>query len=255
MKGHLDNICDEVWDTLGLAYSLKLNQGEETITDNIILYLAKQNLNVSVITPMSKADESKYGMDWEWWIGNDSNGWLRFAVQAKKLQQSSNRYATLNHLVGKPPNQRKQHDILKKYASTYGAIPLYVFYNHIIKKNYSTFWNCCQALDERKLGCTITPIKNVTYALATHGHRSFDKIHECEDTVPLRCLVCPKKVTGDGDVKSLFNDKVKIYENLNGLREMSECGEVSLLELPRSLYAHDMVYYPKKIMICDISNY
>ncbi len=71
--------------------------------------------------------ESVKGTDWEWWIGNRTHGYLRYAVQAKKLDAKTNRYSSLNHKVGVGSKTLFQHDILEKYAHVNQAIPLYAF--------------------------------------------------------------------------------------------------------------------------------
>ncbi|WP_300583268.1 DUF6615 family protein, partial [uncultured Pseudoalteromonas sp.] len=95
---HLNIVCDDVWNRLDNSTQFGINQGEETLTDNLLLYLASQKLsNIKIIqTPKNK--EKVKGTDWEWWIGNRKQGYLRYAVQAKKLDLKSGRYASLNHV-------------------------------------------------------------------------------------------------------------------------------------------------------------
>lgn len=125
LKHHLNTVCDDVWNSIGNGKRYGISQGEETLTDNILLYLASQNLPEIKTIQTPKDKESVKGTDWEWWIGNRSQGYLRYAVQAKKLDSKSNRYASLNHKVGVGPNALFQHDILEKYALANHAILLY----------------------------------------------------------------------------------------------------------------------------------
>ncbi|EHO7545990.1 hypothetical protein KMF76_000231 [Salmonella enterica] len=85
LMNHLDIISDDVWKRLENGKKYNIIQGEETLTDNILLYLASQNLSEIKIIQTPKNMESVKGTDWEWWIGNRTHGYLRYAVQAKKL--------------------------------------------------------------------------------------------------------------------------------------------------------------------------
>lgn len=255
LEHHLNIVCEDIWNRLENSKRFGINQGEETITDNLLLYLAQQNLSSIKILQTPKNIESRKGTDWEWWIGNEKDGYLRYAVQAKKLDAKTGRYSSLNHKVGKGSSAIFQHEILENYAKANKAIPLYAFYNHIDKPDYSDNWNCPLPLDHNKLGCTVTPLKNVLTAIKKRGHRTFDKIHEFQETVPLRCLaVCPNIAfrRQDGDVAYLprFGEEAKVYENPFGY--LSEMGHLKSFEqLPSHLYDHKLGYYPKRIMMVE----
>jgi len=248
-------ICDDVWHRLKDSKRLGISQGEETITDNILLYLAQQNIKDISVIQTPKNTESIKGTDWEWWIGNNRKGWLRYAVQAKKLNQKTDIYSSLNHPVGKPPNQEYQHVILEKYANANGAVPIYAFYNHIDKDDYSKLWNCPLPIDVPKFGCTITPLTNVKKAISTRGSRTFDKIHEFPETIPVRCLAeCPRinSIYSGSKKDSIykFGVEAKVYKDPIGL--LNEIKSFNTYEqLPEHLYNHEFGYYPKRILVIE----
>ncbi len=252
---HLNIVCDDVWNRLKDSKRLGISQGEETLTDNILLYLSQKNIKDIRIIQTPKNIESIKGTDWEWWIGNSSTGYLRYAVQAKKLNSKTNTYTTLNHKVGKKPHQEYQHVILEKYAKANGAIPIYAFYNHIEKDDYSKYWNCPLPIDIPKFGCTITTLKNVKKAISTRGCRTFEKIHKFSETIPIRCLAeCPKILaiysgsTKDSIYK--FGVEAKIYKN--AIDSLSEIQFYETYEqLPEHLYNHEVGYYPKRILVIE----
>ncbi|MDA7969086.1 MAG: hypothetical protein MPK31_09215 [Gammaproteobacteria bacterium] len=182
-----------------------LRQGEEGLTSNILREIWRHPGKFPGIYPVqTRANyERVTGSDWEWWFGNDRDGWMGYAVQAKKLytQKSKKKnanwenggYSELNHKVA----GKYQYKILNDYARRRGMIPLYAFYNHIVKTSYGCYWQCCdhpQQPDERKLGITVTPLATVRRALSPKHKmpRTFDAIHKCRRTLPARCLVCPK---------------------------------------------------------------
>lgn len=252
LQHHFNEVCDDVWNRLQNSKAYGISQGEETLTDNILLYLASQNLSSIKIIQTPKNLEPFKGTDWEWWIGNRSTGYLRYAVQAKKLDLKSGRYSSLNHKVG----SKTQHQILEDYARVNKAIPLYVFYNHLESKDYPKKWNCPLPIDHQKLGCTVTPLKNVTKALSIRGSRTFQKIHDFKETVPLRCLAqCPNIAFSRQQNSEIayipkFDLEAKVYPDPWGW--ISEMGHLSSWDQVQSeLYDHELGYYPKRILLID----
>ena len=257
LQHHLNVVCDDIWERLENAKKYGVSQGEETLTDNLLLYLASQNLTSIKIIQTPKNVEGVKGTDWEWWIGNRNQGYLRYAVQAKKLNPNSNRYASLSHKVGVGKGAELQHDVLEKYANANHAIPLYAFYNHLEPSDYPSKWNCPLPFDLTKLGCTVTPLKNIKVALKKRGWRTFEKIHQFPETIPLRCLaVCPNIAFApveDGEAKvRRFGVEAKIYEN--PWKWVSEMGHLNSFEqMPQKYYNHELGYYPKRILLIDTS--
>lgn len=178
-KIYLENIADNTWQNLRDGIAFDVSQGEETISDNILLYLAKLRFSNLRLLKTPKDLEFFKGTDWEWWIGNDKSGWLRYAVQAKKLNAKTLSYMKLNHKVSNSGMSRHpghtihsryphplwsklghpiyQHDILLEYSKLNSAIPLYAFYNFIELKDYRPSWNCRSTMDVSQLGITVTP--------------------------------------------------------------------------------------------------
>jgi hypothetical protein len=133
----------------------------------------------------TRATESTKGCDFELWIGSTSSCWRRYAVQAKKIDFPSGRYASLAHKVGGTP----QIDILDEYAKANLAFPIYCFYNNSAKP-FS--WNCSLPKHSEQLGCSVTPSSVVRAALSKRGGKDFESIHKSAATIPWRCLVrCP----------------------------------------------------------------
>lgn len=66
LKHHLNVVCDDVWQRLENSKRFEISQGEETLTDNLLLYLASQRLSTIKIIQTPKDKESIKGTDWEW---------------------------------------------------------------------------------------------------------------------------------------------------------------------------------------------
>ena len=163
--------------------------GEETITDLLMMDLYIQGSTVALFKQTSKPDEAMWGTDFELWLGSDRLGWFRFAIQAKKLDLRTDRYASLtqSNING------KQIDLLERYAERNRAAPLYCLYNHTDEGDVDDHWHCCTPpADLKELGCSVTPLANIGTAIDEWGGKNFHSIHSNENTLPWKCLVsCP----------------------------------------------------------------
>ncbi|MDN5215031.1 hypothetical protein QQ020_23320 [Fulvivirgaceae bacterium BMA12] len=254
-----EEISENIWHRIKDSELCGIRQGEETITDHILLELfRKQTPNIQIIqTP--KIQEKNQGTDWEWWIGSHQHGWLRYAVQAKKLKSGKNYYGSLNHLVGQKGPKPRQIDVLKRYSKKNKAIPLYCFYNHVNNLKLEKFWNCELDYEKLQFGWTYTPLEIVELALNKKGRRNFQYIHFQKKTLPMRCLVkCP--------------NILRVYHSANALRPYDfedleylqrgyhrslpsifgaaiETGKI--VEFPPDLYNPETNLYPKRIGIIN----
>ncbi|WP_247236133.1 DUF6615 family protein [Telluribacter sp. SYSU D00476] len=245
-------------DRINSADSYGTIYGEETITDLILLELARQNyFNIRILqTP--KPFEAIKGTDWEWFVGSNNFGWIRYAIHAKKLDLSTGRYKILSHKVGKPPKDEYQIKVLRDFAHANGAVPLNNFYNYFPKATQADHWHCQQDFDRELLGWTFTPLKNVEKAINTRGSRTFDKIHRFSSTLPIRCLFkCPffrdlyrdtTTLSQDGD---FFGETFRKVARLSN--EFINAREIGILQyFPHELYNSQVGIYPKRIAIIDL---
>ena len=117
----LECIAEDTWNLLEYAHGHRSPLSEDTITEINLLRLKSAQLpGMKIRRVPSRQEEARTGIDWEWWIGTDGFGWLRYAVQAKKLY-ADGRYRCLKH----PVHGRQQMDILADYSNIKNAIPLY----------------------------------------------------------------------------------------------------------------------------------
>ena len=194
LRTFYESLSRETWERLGYvkeSYTTRgtlgpVRLGEETITDLMMMALYQEGFNVALFEQTSRASESVSGTDFEFWIGSDSAGWFRFAIQAKKLDLKTGRYAHLWH-----ENQHgEQIDLLEHYARVNKAAPLYCLYNYTEDVDDVGHWRRCQrSIDMEDLGCTVTPTSNIREAIDKWGAKNFQSIHRKEDSMPLACLV------------------------------------------------------------------
>jgi hypothetical protein len=202
----LKQMASSAWYRLRAARALGISQSEETLTDIALLDVKLQESKEIALWKATKRDEARLAVDWEWFIGNDTAGWYRYAVQAKKL--TLGRYKTLNQSVrrrGIPPI--RQIDVLEQYATANNAIPLYLFYNYVEQPIQMNIW--LQA-EVSQLGCTLTPLQSVRAMLESAKQPAFDDVYRDRFTIPLyRILSLTRK-----DHTDLYHDAACHYPRL-----------------------------------------
>ena len=145
---------------------------------------------LAYFTQTAKSDEARWGTDFELWVGSVQLGWFRFAIQAKKLNLTDDRYSSFKH----SNSHGQQIDLLERFAQLNHAASLYSLYNFTQNANVRRHYHCCDGTPELKdLGCSITPSSNIRTAMNNWGAKNFNSIHVKKNTLPWRCLVsCPK---------------------------------------------------------------
>ena len=196
LVGNLERLAADTWMRLRDVAALSARSvrfGEETITDLLMLDLNRLGSAKALFRPTSKQVEAIQGTDFECWVGSDNAGWLRFAVQSKKLSLTTGRYDQLGRNV--KSLQKRQIDILEAFAQANRAAPLYCLYNFSKEADSQIHGKCCQGyFSEEQFGCTITASSTIQDVLKVPtGRKNFDYIHRCRYTLPWRCLaLCPR---------------------------------------------------------------
>lgn len=165
--------------------------GEETITDLMMMDLYTLGSTVALFEQTTKRKESRSGTDFELWLGSERLGWLRLAIQAKKLDMRTERFSSLTQ----SNSHGEQIDLLEDYAKFNGAAALYCLYGYDddAEAKEHEYWHCCSRYpDVKELGCAVTPSSVIRDAINTPGTKNFKSIHSNKNTLPWRCLVsCP----------------------------------------------------------------
>jgi hypothetical protein len=251
------DLAQDTWERLRDAHVLGMRIGEAGITDLLLLEIKRANLpNLTVLKTPNNLEPDQ-GTDWEWWIGSPCTGWLRYAVQAKKLYTSTRSYSALGHKVGGVP----QIDTLEQYATVNGAIPLYCFFNHCDWVDLVGCWQCRLPRQDSQLGCTISPSFVVRQALANRGQRTFEFIHSHSQSLPWRCLVgCPllrllyrpDTVEGKALAVQMFDREITVYPQLPpGFETAIGTGETAFLS--PEFYSEEAGSHPRRILVADFS--
>ncbi|MBO6857451.1 DUF6615 family protein [Roseibium sp.] len=124
-----------VWNRQAQAFTHGLSLQEETLTEMLLLQIAKRGAQDGLKVKMfSRAEESINGADWEWFFRTPECG-IGFRIQAKRLYRNENaegRYGGLKKASS------QADDLINQSGSNN---PIYVFYNHSwTLDSQSRFW-------------------------------------------------------------------------------------------------------------------
>jgi len=251
----LEQLADDAWHRIHDGHQLGVTQGEESLSDHLLLQLRRINPAGITVLKTPKNIERHKGTDWEWWIGSPQRGWIRYAVQAKKLNLRTGRYDDLAHRIGR----RLQVDILRRYAAVNHAVALYCLYNYTDASDLAPFWRCPLPCQDSQLGCTVTPAEEVRRAIGKRGCRTFTYFHQRRRTVPWRCLVrCPQiNAIHQGDragARVRFGHEITLHRTLPPGFLPTLNGDGGELEaFSPEYYDPTVEYYPRRIMVIDTS--
>lgn len=186
-----EDLARSTWNLLATGHEYHCIPSEETLTDLNLLHLARSGIPFLKIIKASKFIEGQCGFDWEWWIGSDRFGWLRYVIQAKKLNLRTDRYTGLRQRT----KGKLQLDVLKDFARCQRAIPLYCFYNFIdeAENPVRAYWTCYGEFEAEQLGCTLASLDVVERALKHRKAPSALTLHTSRGelggvAIPWRCM-------------------------------------------------------------------
>lgn len=168
-----------IWYEKAQAARLGLFLNEETITETILLNLARRfHGGKLLIRPFTKAAETKNGADWEFWVvqGHDSLG---FRVQAKRLFPSGY-YGSLH------PSRSQTSNLIGRAGN---CLPVFALYNDA--DCYMSLLPNCGCAERRSeyrgpsfWGCLLIPARAVQ-KLGSNDHRAL-----APRAIPWHCLLC-----------------------------------------------------------------
>ena len=213
-------ISADIWERIEQSWIHKVRLGEETLTDLLILDLARYAPEGVRLFQTPKAQEAQCGTDLEIIISTGGR-FIALAIQAKKLYRSG-RYDHLNARVG--GTNFPQIDILERYSRRVRAIPLYLLYNFVDEtweRPYRIWalrhvhYYCSTIGHIQQLGCTFAPSWRIRQAIENRGCRTFEWIHNHIGVFPWHCLFdCP--YTRWNKLLSLDKDNLERQRHQNG---------------------------------------
>jgi hypothetical protein len=219
---------------------------EETITDRHLLQIAAEELPCLKILKASKNVEGRCGFDWEWWVGSQASGWIRYTIQAKKINLTTHRYNGIKQKL----KGRFQIDILTEFSQTHGSIALYCLYNGNLDWFGPACWHCYEDYDEKQLGCVLTPSVAVDDCLRREDTKALCTLMQ-RNSVPWRCLFkCNKDHSRFSfrGISHCWADEIPSFRVYRSLPD--GVGRI----LPSSdLYRSSSGAYPKRILVLDAS--
>jgi hypothetical protein len=244
---HLQYRAVATYEYLVLAQQLDCPTGEETLTDNNLIELMRQQFPNLVIYKARGNDEPQKGFDWEWYIGSNKTGWRRYAVQAKKLDLRTNTYKSIRH----PVNGVFQIDILDNFARTQRATPLYCFYNAVTPALEQQHWHCNLPFAPKQLGCSLAPLKIIKPIHdKRYSKRTFARIHKDRRVLPWHCILCPNRNETTADPFAPDGYEPIVLPELPAFLRGPD-GPVAVIGLPAELYNSELGGTPRHIVVIN----
>ncbi|WBB53892.1 DUF6615 family protein [Verrucosispora sp. WMMD573] len=125
LRHQMNELAVETWHKIETGDRVGLKFSETSITDHNLWILDRSHPTLTV-HKLNQNQEALVGADWEWWIGSTREGWIRLAIQAKRVHGRS--YSQLGHPGNADDNY--QYDLLIDSCDLrYGEYPLHIFYN------------------------------------------------------------------------------------------------------------------------------
>lgn len=245
-----ESLAAQTWRTIARTHRNHIVFGEDAITSVLldqISTIARQGIVAEDTRPMERTT----GCDFEFWIGSKVDGWLRYALQAKKIDVTTQSYRRLDHRSG----QRLQVDVLDQYAHANGALPLYCLYNWVTPSTSLQRPPHWRRVPQEQLGCTVTPSTVVKRALQQRGRRTFTWMHSQWETHPWSCLVCCQKCTFRsfhfGSARP--NEALPFYHRTlpESLAHLSDLQKVPFSELTE-VFAPGEELFPRFLAVLDL---
>ncbi len=235
------------WQAIKNAFEHKISYGEDAITSINLLALKNSSFPNLAIAD-TRPEESTKGCDFEFWIGSYRLGWYRYAIQAKKISVSSERYQSLNHKV----RGVLQSDILENYAKANNAIPLYCLFN-FSKSTKKSLTACLNFKNIMEFGCSITPLTTVKLALKTRGARKFEWFHARKETLPWSCLVrCPEIQTHWSEkILGMKYDDARHEELPSILARLLENTDEPISFIDTNIFSREIEYRPRWVGVIN----
>ncbi len=132
IRDYLRQRAGWVWNEQGHAFRRGLGLQEETLTEMLLLRMAKDQARYGLHVRMfTKPEEKLNGADWEWFIRTTSCS-LGLRVQAKRLYNR----ATKKDYGGLDPTSGQVDKLIAMAGRNH---PVYVFFNHDHGMNSASF--------------------------------------------------------------------------------------------------------------------
>ena len=211
-----------VWNQQNRAFRHGLSLQEETITEMLLLRMAKDRSKHGMRVRMfNKRQEGKNGADWEWFIRTRYCS-LGLRVQAKRLYHRDT--AGDKDYGGLDPDSSQIDTLISKAGS---KLPVYVFFNHnhgtnsrLLKAGSSsweyqgrTFWGCSIASAHEVKKANSNKLKDM---LKNPGpnmvpwHRMIDSSGQCNASGILTATVADEKTSLDAPMPVWVNTLSRI---------------------------------------------
>ncbi|MBI5949978.1 MAG: hypothetical protein HY875_17720 [Chloroflexi bacterium] len=180
---------------LAAARDGRFPHNEETVTENLILWANQGGLPSVQVHALTKPKEAKLGYDFDLRLETQPGSFKSILTQAKR--ETANGAYRVDYAVG----TNTQLGLLKDHVKATRSSGAYMFYNASLRPGFVAAHCPCSGLgcgsgvsaDDCLIGCTVTPLDDVEAVLNRDGRCGLKNVHDCPNTIPLRCLLCPRR--------------------------------------------------------------
>ncbi|WP_225796374.1 DUF6615 family protein [Streptomyces aculeolatus] len=194
----MDQVALQTWRRLEDSRLPGRRFDETSITDSN-LDAMRRRVPGLLIWQSSQSNERETGADWEWWIGDDNEGWLSLRMQAKRAYEDDT-YAQLRH--GGADGDSFQYDtLIRGCDADKGYYPFHVFYNGWPKGYFHpgthwavpAQWNACPNMrsyvecghaEPRHYGCAIASSHDVKHLCDAQDPSRYSIVNLLSRAVP-----------------------------------------------------------------------
>ncbi|WP_058835971.1 DUF6615 family protein [Luteimonas abyssi] len=233
-----------VWRTLSDAAKLSCSYNEESLTDGIVLALAKgATTGGYTVDAFSKMQEAVNGADWELWFTGPSGLSFGYRIQSKKMKIGATYFPSL-HKVTKGV---AQVDKLINASALVQATPIFAL--------YSTWPAGTTPVPIWK--CGTYPTSHSLWGMAAASAPALKALNPMTTLgavaplmVPFHCLVCCSRYGGgdlptraaafarehlDGNARLLEDPPAHVARLMSNRKRLGEAPEAAEAELPPDL--------------------
>lgn len=226
----MEDICNtfeylslKTWYDLCDGERFNLRVGEESITDYMLLDIARKHSSSVVAVKFSRHEESRNtGADWDW-LFVSSGLIFGLRVQAKKLDVEKYRYSGVTKKSGKSRGFQI-NKLIRSAAKNklYPIHPIYCFYNYWGDYPFSGENRCSCILHYPELwGCSIADAKSVRKKMKQNklGFKDIAPL-----SIPMPCLFCcsADKETENGKMPLPIRIR-NVVKQISGRNHLPEC--------------------------------
>ena len=234
LRDYLRQRAAWVWNEQGHAFDTGLALQEETLTEMLLLRMARDHDKHGLTVAMfNKAEEAKNGADWEW-IVNTGGCELGLRVQAKRLYHK----AKSVDYGGLGPTSKQAGKLISRAGR---RVPIYVFFNHDHGQSSSlltgggespyrgrSYWGCSVASAKRVMKAKSNKLSKLK-SIMKPWHRLISQNGRCE-AFPALGIQKQEIAASMPDARREMTERIRDHDFMKNYLQKEELAGVAILD-------------------------